>query len=60
VTADFSIHVEKRTKNTHLKNLVSIHTSRDKEGQNTFKQGLKKNIESADSWTGMFERSVKK
>ena len=58
VTADFSIHVEKGQKIT-LEKLVSIHTSRDKEGQNPLNRA-EKDIESADSWTGMFERSVKK
>ena len=58
VTADFSIHVEKG-QNITLEKLVSIHTSKDKGNQNPL-NSAEKDIKSADSWSGMFERSANK
>lgn len=58
VVADFNIHIEKGQR-AILEKLVSIHTSRDKKYKNPL-NSAEKDIESADSWTGMFERSVNK
>ncbi|MBE9510259.1 MAG: HAD-IA family hydrolase [Bacteroidetes bacterium] len=58
VAADYNIHVEKGQK-IILEKLVSIHTSQDKKKQNPLVRA-EKDIKSADSWNGMFERSVSK
>jgi len=58
VTEDFNIRVEKGQR-VILEKLVSIHTSQDKGNQNPLNRA-ENDIESADSWTGMFERSANK